>query len=99
VPKLPGVVRDLSFLLDASRTYGEIAQVLARVNQPLLEGYELVDRFEGKSLPEGQVSLTVRLRFRHAQRTLVADEVDRIVQDIVGQLKAGLGIQLREGSH
>jgi phenylalanyl-tRNA synthetase beta chain len=99
VPKLPGVVRDLSFLLDASRTYGEIVQVLGRLNQPLLEGFELIDRFEGRPLPEGRVSLTVRLRFRHAQRTLVADEVDRIVQEIVAQLKAGLGIQLREGPH
>jgi len=99
VPKLPGVVRDLSFLLDASRPYGEVAQVLGRLNQPLLEGFELVDRFAGRSLPEGKVSLTVRLRFRHPQRTLVGDEVDRVVQDILGQLKAGLDIQLREGSH
>jgi phenylalanyl-tRNA synthetase beta chain len=99
VPKLPGVVRDLSFLMDASRPYGEVVQVLGRLNQPLLEGFELVDRFAGKSLPEGKISLTVRLRFRHPQRTLVADEVDRVVQDILGQLKAGLDIQLREGSH
>jgi phenylalanyl-tRNA synthetase beta chain len=99
VPKLPGAVRDLSFVLDASRPYGEVVQVLGRLNQPLLESFELVDRFAGKSLPEGKVSLTIRLRFRHPQRTLVADEVERVMQDILGQLKAGLDIQLREGSH
>jgi phenylalanyl-tRNA synthetase beta chain len=99
VPKLPGVVRDLSFVLDASRPFDEVVQVLGRLNQPLLEAFELVDRFAGRSLPEGKISLTVRLRFRHPQRTLVADEVDRVVQEIVGQLKAGLDIQLREGSH
>jgi phenylalanyl-tRNA synthetase beta chain len=98
VPKLPGVVRDLSFLVDASHAYGEVAQVLGRLSQPLLEGFELVDRFTGKSVPEGRVSLTVRLRFRHPQRTLVAEEVDRVVQEVVGQLRSALGIQLREGS-
>jgi phenylalanyl-tRNA synthetase beta chain len=99
VPKLPGVVRDLSFLLAATRTYGEVVQVLGRLNQPLLEGAELVDRFAGRSVPEGRVSLTVRFRFRHPQRTLVAEEVDRVVQEVVGQLRSALDIQLREGSH
>lgn len=97
VPKFPGVVRDLSFLLDRAVAYGEVARVLDRLDQPLLEGVELVDRFAGPPVPEGRVSLTIRLRFRHSQRTLVAGEVDRAEQEIIGHLKAALDIQLREG--
>ena len=97
VPKLPGVTRDLSFLLDRGAAYGEVVRVLARLNQPLLEGFELRDRFSGKSVPADKVSLTVRFRYRHPQRTLVADEVDRVEQEIVGQLRSALNIQLREG--
>ena len=97
VPKLPGVTRDLSFLLDRGVAYGEVVRVLARLNQPLLEGFELRDRFSGKSVPADKVSLTVRFRYRHPQRTLVADEVDRVEQEIVGQLRSALNIQLREG--
>jgi phenylalanyl-tRNA synthetase beta subunit len=48
-------------------------------------------------VPAGQVSLTIRLHFRHPQRTLVAEEVDRAAQEIVGQLRSALNIQLREG--
>jgi phenylalanyl-tRNA synthetase beta chain len=99
VPKLPGVVRDLSFLVAADVPYGEVARVLGRANQPLLEGFELRDRFSGKSLPEGRVSLTVRFRYRHPQRTLLAEEVDRVEQEIVGQLRSALNIQLREGKN
>ena len=99
VPKLPGVTRDLSFLLDRGVSYGEVARVLARLNQPLLEGFELRDRFSGKSVPADKVSLTVRFRYRHPQRTLVADEVDRVEQEIVGQLRSALNIQLREGKN
>jgi len=97
VPKLPGVTRDLSFLLDRGVAYGEVVRVLARLNQPLLEGFELRDRFSGPSVPADKVSLTVRFRYRHPQRTLVADEVDRVEQEIVGQLRSALNIQLREG--
>jgi phenylalanyl-tRNA synthetase beta chain len=97
VPKLPGTVRDLSFLLDRTVPYGEVARVLGRLGQPLLEGFELRDRFAGGAVPADKVSLTVRLRFRHPQRTLVAEEVDRVANEIVGQLKAALNIQLREG--
>jgi phenylalanyl-tRNA synthetase beta chain len=97
VPKFPGVVRDLSFLLDRAVAYGELARVLDRLDQPLLEATELVDRFAGPPVPEGRVSLTVRLRFRHPQRTLVAAEVDKAEQEIIGHLKAALDIQLREG--
>ena len=97
VPKLPGVVRDLSFLLDQDVPFGEVARVLCRLVQPLLEGFELVDRFAGLPVPADKVSLTIRLRFRHPQRTLVAGEVDRAEKEIIGHLKSALNIRLREG--
>jgi len=97
VPKFPGVVRDLSFLVDRGAAFGEIARILGKLDQPLLEGAELVDRFAGPPVPEGRVSLTVRLRFRHPERTLVAGEVDKAEQEIIGRLTAALDIQLREG--
>jgi phenylalanyl-tRNA synthetase beta chain len=97
VPKLPGVVRDLSLLVDRTVPYVEIVRVLGKLDQPLLEGFELVDRFSGPPLPADKLSLTFRLRFRHPQRTLVAGEVDRVEQEIVGHLRSALNIQLREG--
>ena len=97
VPKFPGASRDLSFLLDRAVPFGEVARVLGKLNQPLLEGFELRDRFAGAPVPADKVSLTVRFRFRHPQRTLVAEEVDRVEQEIVGQLRSALNIQLREG--
>jgi phenylalanyl-tRNA synthetase beta chain len=99
VPKFPGIVRDLSFFVGREVAYGTVAQVLGRLDQALLEGFALVDRFAGPPVPPDKVSLTVRLHFRHPQRTLVAGEVDRAVQDIVGHLRSALGIQIREGSN
>jgi phenylalanyl-tRNA synthetase beta chain len=97
VAKFPGVSRDLSFFVDRTVPYREIQKTLDRLVSPLLEGYELRDRFSGPSIPAGQVSLSIRFRYRHPQRTLLAEEVDRVEQEIVGQLKSALNIQLREG--
>jgi phenylalanyl-tRNA synthetase beta chain len=97
VPKFPGVVRDLSFLVGRDVPYQDIQRTLDRMAPALVEGYELRDRFAGPSIPAGKVSLTIRFRYRHPQRTLRAEEVDRIEQDIVGQLKSAWDIQLREG--
>ncbi|HPW17155.1 MAG TPA: phenylalanine--tRNA ligase subunit beta [Candidatus Aminicenantes bacterium] len=98
-PKFPGIVRDLSFLVDRDVPYGEVARVLARANQPLLEGFELRDRFAGAPVPADKVSLTVRFRYRHPQRTLVAEEVDRAELEAIGQLRSALDIRLREGKN
>ena len=99
VPKFPGTSRDLSFLLDRGISYQEVSRAVAKLNLPLLEGFELRDRFSGPSIPADKVSLTVRFRFRHPQRTLVAEEVDRIEKEIAGHLRSALNIQLREGKN
>ena len=97
VPKFPAVSRDLSFLVDASVTYQEVKTVLDRLAPPLLESYELTDRFTGPPVEAGKVSLSFRFRYRHPRRTLVAGEVDQVEQGIVAGLKSALDIQLREG--
>jgi phenylalanyl-tRNA synthetase beta chain len=98
VPKYPGVSRDLSFLVDRSVPYQEIRKTLDKMAPPLLESCELRDLFSGPPIPAGKVSLTVRFRYRHPQRTLLAEEVGRVEQEIVGQLKSVWDIQLREAS-
>jgi phenylalanyl-tRNA synthetase beta chain len=97
VAKVPRVSRDLSFLVDRSVPYQEIEKCLDRLAPPLVEGYELCDRFSGPAIPEGKVSLSIRFHFRHPQRTLLTEEVDRVEQEIVGHLKSTWNIQLREG--
>ena len=98
VPKFPGAVRDLSFLVDRALAWRDVRQVLSRLSVPILEGFELTDRFSGPSVPPDKVSLSVRFRYRSAQRTLLAEEVDKAQQEVVGHLRSALNATLREGS-
>ena len=70
---------------------------MARLGVPFLEGFELTDRFTGPSIPKDKVSLSIRFRYRNPKRTLLAEEVDKSQQDIIGHLASDLNIQLREG--
>jgi phenylalanyl-tRNA synthetase beta chain len=44
------------------------------------------DRYQGKGVPDGQVSLSIRLTFQAANRTLTDAEVQQAVDGIVGAL-------------
>lgn len=95
VPRYPGTSRDLSFLVEDSLTYQQIQQQLQKLNIACLENFLIYDRFQGKALPPGKVSFSVRFYFRHSARTLQTEEVDRAMQEIISQLKSTLKIQLR----
>jgi len=97
VAKFPGASRDLSFLVDRNVAYQDIRKGLEKLAPQLVENFELADRFAGPSIPADKVSLTIRFHYRHPRKTLLAEEVDRVEQEIVGHLKSAWNIQLREG--
>ena len=53
------------------------------------------DRCQGKSLPDGKVSLSLRLTFRAAERTLTDAEVQNATDAILAALAAAHGATLR----
>jgi phenylalanyl-tRNA synthetase beta chain len=53
------------------------------------------DRYRGKGVPEGRVSLSVRLTFRSSDRTLTDQEVDEAMARIVSALASQHGAERR----
>jgi phenylalanyl-tRNA synthetase beta chain len=45
------------------------------------------DRYQGKGVPEGQVSLSLRLTFRSSDRTLMDSEVQSAMDVVLAALK------------
>ena len=97
VVKFPSVVRDLSFLVDRSVSYQDILRAIDKSSLPYLEDVGPVDLYSGPSLGGDRISLTLRFAYRHPQRTLTADEVDKLDQKIIGLLTAAFKIQMRQG--
>jgi phenylalanyl-tRNA synthetase beta chain len=53
------------------------------------------DRYQGAGVPDGRVSLSLRLTFRDPERTLTDDEAQQATERIVEALRAAHGAERR----
>ena len=95
LPRFPSVVRDLSVLVDSSLPAAAVRGTI-RSSAPatLVDAIEF-DRYLGKGVPDGRVSLSLRLTFRSPERTLTDAEVDAAMTGIVNALAAQHGATRR----
>ena len=87
LPRFPPIVRDLSLLVDEALPAAAVRGTIRSAAPPLLESIGEFDRYQGKGIPEGRISLSWRLTFRSADRTLTDDEVDAAMTGIVAALE------------
>jgi phenylalanyl-tRNA synthetase beta chain len=89
LPRHPFVVRDLSIVvpnaLPAEIIRGTILAAGRHLPAPLVAS-NFFDRYQGKGIPEGAVSLSIRLTFQAADRTLTDAEVNQSVDAILAAL-------------
>ncbi|MFN0132508.1 MAG: phenylalanine--tRNA ligase subunit beta [Phycisphaerales bacterium] len=89
----PGIERDVSLVVDEAVTWERVRE--AATGLPLLEGVRFIGTFRGKQVGQGKKSMTVRLAFRDATRTIRHEEVDPQVHEFVRAATARLGASLR----
>lgn len=89
LPRHPSVVRDISIVvadsLPAEIIRGTI-QAAGRDAAAPLGDVTFFDRYQGKGVPEGSVSVSVRLMFQASDRTLTDVEVQQSVDAILAAL-------------
>lgn len=89
LPRHPTVVRDLSIVVGDTLP-GEIIRgtmhAAAAAGPAPLASIVFFDRYTGKGVPEGSVSLSVRLTFQAPDRTLIDAEVQQSVDGILAAL-------------
>lgn len=91
LPRFPFVVRDLSIIVSSTLPAEIIRGTIhaaARESQrhaPLV-GLSFFDRYQGKGVPEGAVSLSVRLTFQSGERTLTDADVQKSFDTILAAL-------------
>ena len=89
LPRHPFVVRDLSIVvadtLPAEIIRGTIQTAGAKMDAPLA-AVVFFDRYRGEGIPDGSVSLSVRLTFQAVDRTLTDEEVQQGFDTILAAL-------------
>jgi phenylalanyl-tRNA synthetase beta chain len=96
LPVFPSIARDLALLLDLSQASAGITGLLAeRGRRHGLESVAVIDEYRGKGLPSGKRSITVRLVFRSADRTLTDSEVEQALGRLRTSLERELDVTVR----
>lgn len=95
LPAFPSIERDLSFVVAEATPWASIDALVRKLRLDLLVDHRHVATFRGKPIAPGRKSLTLRLHFRHPDRTLRHEEVDPQVNILVGAAKSELGAELR----
>jgi phenylalanyl-tRNA synthetase beta chain len=91
----PKVRRDLAVLLDRSVAAGDVVEWIRKTGGAGLQAVTVFDRYEGRGVPDGKVSVAFRLEFQRIDRTLTDAEVGRAVERIVKELSQRFGGELR----
>ena len=83
IPQFPPSDRDLNFILDDAATWQQVAETVTVAAGPLLEDLHFVSQY------------LLTARYRAADRTLTAEEVDASQQAVIAACREKLGAELR----
>jgi len=95
LPRYPSIVRDISIVIDESLPAASVRGTIRAAAPSTLASITEFDRYQGKGVPEGRVSLSLRLTFRDPERTLTDDEVQPATERIVSALRTTHGAEQR----
>ena len=88
------VKRDLALVCEEQITCGQIEDAI-RTATPLVTEVKLFDIYRGANLGEGKKSMAFSLTLSDPKEELSAEQAERAVKKILGNLKFKLGIEMR----
>jgi len=95
IPKTPEILRDIAIVVDEQLLWREVETEIESISVPNLRSITLFDTYRGRQIPEGKKSLAIRLRFYDPQRTLLSEEVEEALKEVVSRLKERFGALIR----
>ena len=98
LPRHPFVVRDLSIIVPATLPAAIIRDTILAAGAAQaapLASVSFFDRYQGKGVPDGRVSLAFRMVFQNADRTLTDAEVTKATDRVVRMLAHRFDGELR----
>jgi phenylalanyl-tRNA synthetase beta chain len=95
LPRHPSVIRDIAILLDDTLSAEAVRGTIRSSGPDTLIDVREFDRYHGKGIAEGKLSLALRLTFQAPDRTLTDAEVHAAMERIVADLTTKLGATQR----
>ncbi len=96
VSKYPPITRDISFVVNNDFVPNNYFDLIREIGGDLVEQVELLDKYENEEkFGPGKFSYTYRVVYRSPERTLKAEEVDLLQNQLYDQIKEQYNAELR----
>jgi phenylalanyl-tRNA synthetase beta chain len=96
LPRFPAAYRDVAIIVDAAVPAERVMDTVRRAGDDLLESAHIFDVYQGPPLAEEKKSIAIGLTFRAPGATLTQEEVNEVMERIVGHVRSDLEAALRE---
>lgn len=93
--KYPSVWRDISIIASKDISNADLVSLMHSTAPDMLKKIRLIDRYEGKQIPDGKESLTYRLEYQDLHKTLEEKQVSETHARILRALEEKFGAKLR----
>ncbi|MGE0814885.1 MAG: phenylalanine--tRNA ligase subunit beta [Vicinamibacterales bacterium] len=95
LPRFPASARDVSLLVDDALSAAAVRDTIRRAAPATLVSVREFDRYQGRGIPAGKVSVSLRLTFQAPDRTLTDEEVGTATAAAVAAVQAAFGAEQR----
>ena len=94
IPRFPSTARDITVIVDQTIESGRLLDAVAQFGETLVEDIYLFDVFAGDPIPAGKKSVSFRVVYRSAERTLEDETVNAIHHHLTHRLIDEFGAAL-----
>jgi phenylalanyl-tRNA synthetase beta chain len=96
VSRFPQIRRDISFTVPVDVAFAALGERVSVAAGSLLKQLNAFDVYQGKGVEIGRKSIALGLILQDLSRTLTDEDADRVVQNVLQDLRSNLDAQIRE---
>lgn len=96
LPQFPAAPRDLAILVDSGVPAGDLLSGAKKAAGSLAEKVEIFDLYTGKQIEKGKKSIAISISYRHPDRSLSGEEVDKQQEKVIRSLKEKYNAEIRD---
>lgn len=95
IPRYPSITRDIALVVDKAKEAGELQNIIVAAGGKLLKDIHVFDLYEGERMEPGKKSLAFSLKYFDPEKTLTDEEVTKVHDKVLADLKEHAGAVLR----
>jgi phenylalanyl-tRNA synthetase beta chain len=96
ISRFPAIRRDLAVIVDEAMTFDGLVAGVRTAAGMLLRNLSVLSVYRGEQIEKGKKSIALSLNLQDTSRTLTDDDADRVIAQVVQDLRDRFGASIRD---